>query len=81
MEIVITTDGIVRCIYRDELELQSIGRLSIRRASNVEPTESGQWTADLSPCGGPLLGPFKRRSEALAAETYWLEFHWLPSVS
>jgi hypothetical protein len=81
MEIVITTNGIVRCIYSDELDLQNIGNLSICRASHVEPTECGQWTADLSPSGGPLLGPFKRRSEALAAETAWLEIHWLPLVS
>lgn len=26
------------------------------------------WWADLTPCGGPVLGPFAKRSEALAAE-------------
>ena len=30
-----------------------------------------------SPVGGPTLGPFARRSDALAQETAWLEAHWL----
>ena len=33
--------------------------------------------ADLSPVGGPLLGPFERRSDAVQAEVYWLETNWL----
>jgi hypothetical protein len=56
-----------------------LGRLSIARGSHVEPTADGRWTADLSPAGGPLLGPFERRSQALAAEVAWLETHWLTS--
>ena len=32
----------------------------IRRASHVEPDEAGRWWADLSPVGGPRLGPFAR---------------------
>ena len=35
------------------------------------------WLADLSPVNGPVLGPFDRRSEALAAELAWLEANWL----
>jgi hypothetical protein len=31
------------------------------------------WQADLALCGGPVLGPFRRRSEALAAEVAWIE--------
>ena len=47
--------------------------VEIRRASHVEPTADGQWTADLSPIdGGPLLGPFPMRAEALAAEAEWI---------
>ena len=41
------------------------------------PTRDGRWHADLRPVGGPVLGPFDRRSEALAAEVAWLEEHWL----
>jgi len=47
--------------------------VSIRRASYVEPDDHGQWWADLHPVGGPCLGPFPRRSAALAAELRWLE--------
>ncbi len=49
----------------------------IARASLVEPDGDGRWHADLRPCRGPVLGPFARRSEALAAEGAWLEAHWL----
>jgi len=41
----------------------------------VEPDEQGQWSAELSPVQGPILGPFDLRSHALAAETAWLERH------
>jgi len=49
----------------------------IQRGSHVDPTPDGQWQADLSPTGGPMLGPFPLRSEALAAESQWLEENWL----
>jgi hypothetical protein len=55
-----------------------IGDVRIRRSSHVEPvaTPAGpRWSADLSPVGGPLLGPFPLRTEALAAERSWLEEH------
>ena len=32
----------------------------------------------LAPWGGPRLGPFPKRSQALEAERQWLEQHWLP---
>jgi len=47
-----------------------------RRGSHVEPDSAGHWTADLSPVGDPILGPFATRSEALAAEIAWLRDHW-----
>ena len=48
--------------------------------SEIEITVApdGAWTADLSPVNGPVLGPYTRRSEALAAEIAWLE-RWLAS--
>ncbi|MHB8860928.1 MAG: hypothetical protein ACYC6N_00885 [Pirellulaceae bacterium] len=49
----------------------------ISRGSHVEPDAAGNWYADLSPVGGPLLGSFSHRSAALAAERDWLEGHWL----
>ena len=77
MTLVVLPDGSVRCVYGESLDLAALGRPEIRRGSRVEPTPDGRWTADLAPCGGPVLGPFGRRSEALAAELDWLERHWL----
>jgi hypothetical protein len=65
----------VRCLYGEDLALDALGPLTICRASHVEPTKSGRWTADLSPIGGPKLGPFAQRSQALAAEARWIEGH------
>jgi len=82
VELVIDPRGECRLIYDETLDLAAIGEFSIRRASHVEPTASGNWQADLSPVGGPILGPFAKRSAALAAEAAWLAQHWLtPGVS
>jgi hypothetical protein len=77
MEILIQPDGRVRCVYAESIDLSAIGQLDICRGSHVEPDGSGRWLADLSPVDGPLLGPFQRRSQALAAEQHWLERNWL----
>jgi hypothetical protein len=78
VEIVIDKAGTIRCLYKDELsELLDAGRATVRRASHVEPAEGG-WTADMSPVGGPVLGPYRLRGEALAAEVRWLEAHNIP---
>ncbi len=77
MQLVIDPAGGVRCLYDEALSLAEFGRLTIARGSHVEPTDAGLWTADLSPVGGPLLGPFATRSAALIAEREWLEAHWL----
>jgi hypothetical protein len=76
MELIVTPQGLVECVYSENIELSGLGRLSIMRASHVEPTEDGRWTADLGPVGGPLIGPFDRRSQALCAELAWLEQRW-----
>lgn len=76
MTVTIMPDGTLGFIYSDELQpLLSLGTPTVRRASHVEPNEDGQWTADMGPSGGGLLGPFKLRSEALAAEVAWLDTH------
>jgi hypothetical protein len=77
MQLVIDPAGNVRCLYDETINLADLGLLSISRGSHVEPDESGQWQADLSPVSGPFLGPFATRSEALTAEREWLEAHWL----
>ena len=77
MQLVVESGGTVRCIYAEQIDLAALGRLTIARASHVEPDRLGAWLADLAPVGGPLLGPFPSRSRALAAEFAWLEAHWL----
>jgi hypothetical protein len=72
MELVVGTDGVARCIYDEGIDLREIGRLTITRASHVEPDAEGFWWADMGPVGGPVLGPFRSRSEALGAERGWL---------
>jgi hypothetical protein len=73
MELVVGADGGVKCIYDETLDLRELGRLTITRASHVEPDRDGFWWADMGPVGGPMLGPFASRSEALGAERGWLQ--------
>jgi hypothetical protein len=77
MQIIVSPDGSARTLYDEAIDLAALGGLSIRRASHVEPDDSGRWWADLAPVGGPRLGPFDRRSDALIAEHGWLETNWL----
>ena len=72
MELVVDAGGDVRCVYGEELDLRELGKLQITRASHVEPDRDGFWWADMGPSGGPLLGPYGSRSEALVAERGWL---------
>jgi hypothetical protein len=72
MELVVDAGGDVRCIYDEALDLREIGKLQITRASHVEPDAEGNWWADMGPVDGPVLGPFRNRSEALEAERGWL---------
>lgn len=70
IELRIDGDTIV-CIHDDDLVgLYAQGSPTIRRASNVEPTPDGQWTAEMT--DGALLGPYPLRREALAAEVAYL---------
>ena len=77
MQLLIDPRGGVRCLYTEVIDLAALGAVAIRRASHVEPAADGGWWADLTPVRGPRLGPFERRSQALAAEQAWLEQHWL----
>ncbi len=67
MDIVISPQGEVRCVYDEAIDLHELGPLQIRRASYVEPSPEGRWRADLAPVDGPVLGPFDLRTEALSA--------------
>ena len=77
MKIVIALGGAARAIYSEVIDLAVLGSPVITRASHVEPDQHGVWWADMSPVGGPSLGPYPHRSEALAAEIAWLEQHFL----
>ena len=73
MTLIIGPAGTAHCVYAEAIDLHSLGELRITRASHVEPDDLGNWLADLSAAGGPVLGPFGLRSEALAAEADWLD--------
>jgi len=75
MDLFIAPGGTALAIYSEEIDLHTLGTTTITRASHVEPDDSGQWFADI--LNGPKLGPFTRRSEALAAEVTWLTEHRL----
>ena len=73
MVLLIDRQGGMQCLYTEALDLHALGALQIIRASHVEPDATGWWWADLAPVSGPRLGPFRYRSQALQAETHWLE--------
>lgn len=77
MQMLVAPDGNIHCLYDEAIDVQALGAVTIARASHVEPDGQSRWLADLAPVHGPVLGPFRRRSEALAAERAWLEQHWL----
>ena len=76
MDLIIDSDGTIRCLYGEAIDLRLLGKAVVRRASHVEPDEQGRWWGDMSPVGGPRLGPFTRRSEAIEQERLWLD-DWL----
>lgn len=78
MILLVSPDGVVRCLYGETIDLAELGRLTVTRGSHVEPDAAGRWFADMAPVEGPRLGPFHQRSDALTAEVDWLEEHWLP---
>ena len=70
MDLFINPHGVITAIYAETIDLRILGKPTIHRASHVEPDESGHWFAQI--VNGPTLGPFAKRSEALAAEINWL---------
>lgn len=76
LKIRIGTDGVISAVNNDRLA-PLVGDVAaavcMRRVSQVEwPAGAKGWVADLSPCGGPRLGPYTRRADAIAAELDWL---------
>lgn len=90
LRVTVERDGTVKAIYSDAL-LPVLDRLggerTVTRASQVEPYDGSggdrfaarfqghYWVADMRPSDGPVLGPFKRRADALDAEVEWLREH------
>lgn len=74
MNIYFRPDGSAQCLYGENIKLDTLGALNIKRASHVEPDPQtpGTWYADLSPVGGPKFSGFLSRADALAAEDNWL---------
>jgi hypothetical protein len=77
MDLMVLPDGTIRAVYAEDIDFREFGKPLITRASHVEPDGQGRWIADLTPVGGPVLGPFDLRSEALEAEQVWLAKNWL----
>lgn len=75
MDLIIKSNGEITTLYSEVLDLAGLGVQRIERASHVEPDIYGWWWAEI--IEGPRLGPFKFRSEALAAEVAWLLEHRL----
>jgi hypothetical protein len=73
MQLFVDPAGNAVGVYGEAIDLTALGALTVRRASHVEPDGDGHWWADLTPVGGPRLGPFRRRSDAVRAELRWLE--------
>jgi hypothetical protein len=74
LDLTVDQSGSLRAIWNDSIAgiLSDLGEASIVRASHVEP-EGTQWFADMAPSGGPKLGPFALRQEAIDAEVIWLK--------
>jgi len=76
-------NGELRAIYSDEVaavfKKLGITDFNIQRVSHVEPCGM-QWTADMKPVNGPVLGPFDTKAEALAAEEAWINKHVLSTT-
>lgn len=71
MLVKITPTGLIETVYRDSLELRDLGKVVIRRASTVEPTEDGWWEVRRE--GGESLGKYHFREIAIGVEVKDIE--------
>jgi hypothetical protein len=61
-------DGTVIGLYTDAIDLRALGHVRAKRASAVQWDEAAQaWRARIL-ATGEVLGPFRRRDEAVDAE-------------
>lgn len=78
MKIIVEKDGNIRFMYSDDFcDLMDEGKYKVCRVSHVEPCDGG-WSADLTPINGPILGPYKKRKDALDAEIEWINENNIP---
>ena len=76
VEVVVDAAGRLQMVHDDRLDLTDLGPVRVRRASDVEPLgsvwagEGMKWWAHMR--GGPTLGPFEKRADAILAERAYL---------
>ena len=75
--------GVARHIYSDDLQDMDhkMGgpKGEVTRASHCEPDPEnpGTWYVDMGPLGGPRVGGFTKRTDALEWEVGWINKHLL----
>ncbi len=62
----------------NELSTEALRWLMRREISPSLPASANKWWADMLPVGGPVLGPWATREDALEAEESWLHEHHIP---
>jgi hypothetical protein len=64
--------GRAALIYDDAARpvMDALGAATVRRVSNVEPNEQGEWVASM--INGPQLPPCRKRADALRLEVDWI---------
>lgn len=72
----VVKDGTITSVYDDALIalFDDAEQVTTTRASHVEP-DGSEWSADLSPVGGPMLSGFTTRQAALDAEVQYINQH------
>ncbi|MCY2991669.1 MAG: hypothetical protein NTY19_27915 [Planctomycetota bacterium] len=57
MQLVITPDGTVRCVYTEDLDLHTLGQLTISRGSRIAAKPWAPNGTGWNPAGWYLRGP------------------------
>ena len=75
---VVNNEGLTSTIYDEKVEnfdFEAIGEYRIARAGRVEPDANNNFYVDLSIVDptAPQLGPFRTKTEAVAAEVAYIE--------
>ena len=80
----LNTNGIIKIIATEDKYDLLVAKVPVGLAFLIRETEEPmqrKFWADLLPVGGPVLGPFDERPEALAAESAWLIENHIPVPS